>query len=101
VDARLAVDSRHCQHGSVRRGSDLPLSQLTLAQEIDLGALATHRANFALVVELAAVLHQETLRTGEFVGLTWQNSYGQTLVREISAGEFQRLGKISLVDIHY
>jgi hypothetical protein len=51
--------------------------------------------------ELAAMLHQETLRAGEFIRLTWQDSNRQTFVREISAWEFQRLSKICLVDIYH
>jgi hypothetical protein len=47
---------------------------------VELGrAVPAYQLSTLLRVQLAAVVHQETPRTGEFVGLPRQDSYGELL----------------------
>src|SRR5437868_12599855 len=49
--------------------------------------------------QLTLVVHQEALGAGELVGLSRNHPKGEFLVRQVGAGQIERLGEIGLVDV--
>src|SRR6266496_2899722 len=65
-------------------------------------AVAADRLAVLLLGEPAAVMHQEALGTGEFVGLLGHDSYGQVLAgqaRQVGAGQLEALRGVRLVHV--
>src|SRR5215472_1274106 len=78
----------------------LLLSLLPCVRNGSGGTLAADQLAASGVRKLAAVVHKEAARTGEFIRLTRNHPEREFLVRKVSAGKFKRLGDIIRIDVN-
>src|SRR5664279_1869967 len=63
------------------------------------GTVHTHQPAAGIRGQPAAVLDQETHRTGELIGLFRDDLDGQLLPGQVGTGKFETLGGVALVDV--